>query len=123
MHTIKITPNLLFGYQSTSGKFIRLPNRIEKIDSVANRIKSKLFFARIGMLYYAAVRRLSACVPKLSAGALRYGGYWVCWCGPGRHKISMDSGGVQHHSMAHCSRLCWSSGQEIPINYCTVGVQ
>ena len=43
MHTgtIKITPNLLFEYQCTSGKFIRLPNRIE----------SKLFFARIGMLY------------------------------------------------------------------------
>jgi len=29
MHTIKITPNLLFGYQCTSGEFIRLPNRIE----------------------------------------------------------------------------------------------
>ena len=39
MHTIKITPNLLFEYQCTSGKFIRLPNRIET------------FFARIGMLY------------------------------------------------------------------------
>ena len=39
MHTIKITPNLLFDYQCTSGKFIRLPNRIEKIDSVA-RIES-----------------------------------------------------------------------------------
>ena len=39
MRTIKITPNLLFGYQCTSGKFIRLPNRIEKIDSVA-RIES-----------------------------------------------------------------------------------
>jgi len=40
----KITPNLLFAYQCTSGKFIRLPNRIEpkKIDSVA-RIESKLF--------------------------------------------------------------------------------
>ena len=37
MHTRKITPNLLFEYQCTSGKFIRLPNRIEskKIDSVA----------------------------------------------------------------------------------------
>ena len=34
MHTMKITPNLLFEYQCTSGKFIRLPNRIE----------SKLFF-------------------------------------------------------------------------------
>jgi len=30
MHTIKITPNLLFEYQCTSGKFMRLPNRIEK---------------------------------------------------------------------------------------------
>jgi len=29
MHTIKITPNLLFEYQCTSGKFITLPNRIE----------------------------------------------------------------------------------------------
>jgi len=42
MHTIKITPNLLFKYQCTSGKFIRLPNRIEKIDLVAG-IESKLF--------------------------------------------------------------------------------
>jgi len=53
MHTIKIIPNLLLKYQYTSGKFIRLPNRIEKIDSVAkiesNRIET--FFARIGMLY------------------------------------------------------------------------
>jgi len=48
VHTIKITPNLpvLFGYQCTSGKFIRLPNRIEKIDSVA-RIESKLFFPEL----------------------------------------------------------------------------
>ena len=30
MHTIKLTPNLLFEYQRTSGKFIRMPNRIEK---------------------------------------------------------------------------------------------
>ena len=53
MHTVIITPNLLFEYQCTSGKFIRLPNRIEKIDSVA-RIESnqiETFFARIGMLY------------------------------------------------------------------------
>ena len=39
MHPIKITPNLLFEYHCTSGKFIRLPNGIEKIDSVA-RIES-----------------------------------------------------------------------------------
>jgi len=42
MHAIKITPNLLFEYQCTSGKYIRLSNRIEKINSVA-RIESKLF--------------------------------------------------------------------------------
>jgi len=35
------TPNLLIEWQCTFGKFIRLPNRIE----------SKLFLARIGMLY------------------------------------------------------------------------
>ena len=29
MHTLKITPNLLFDYRCTSGKLIRLPNRIE----------------------------------------------------------------------------------------------
>ena len=42
MHTIKITPNLLFEYQCTRGKFIRLPNRI---------VSNRNFFARIGMLY------------------------------------------------------------------------
>ena len=36
MHTIKITPNLLFEYQCTSGKFIRLPNRIESKLSCPN---------------------------------------------------------------------------------------
>jgi len=46
MHTIKITPNLLFEYQCTSGKFIRLPNRIES---------NRNFFARIGMLYRSSV--------------------------------------------------------------------
>ena len=46
MHTIKITPNLLFEYQCTSGKFIRLPNQIEKIDSVA-RIESKHFLPEL----------------------------------------------------------------------------
>jgi len=44
MHTIKITPNLLFEYQCTSGKFFRLPNRIEKnLFGSENRIESKLF--------------------------------------------------------------------------------
>ena len=48
------SPLLLFEYQCTSDKFIRLANRIEskKIDSVA-RIESnrmETFFARIGML-------------------------------------------------------------------------
>jgi len=44
MHTIKITPNLLFEYQCTSGKIIRLPNRIEKIDSVARIESNRNFF-------------------------------------------------------------------------------
>ena len=47
MHTIKITPNLLFKYQCTSGKFIRLPNQIESKKSIrqreSNRIELKLF--------------------------------------------------------------------------------
>jgi len=50
MHTIKITPSLLFEYQCTSGKFIRLPG----IES--NRIET--FFARIGMLCCADGRRI-----------------------------------------------------------------
>ena len=47
MHIIKITPNLQFEYQCTSGKFIRLPNQIEskKIYSVA-RIESNRNFLR-----------------------------------------------------------------------------
>ena len=47
MHNIKITPNLLFEYQCTSGKFIRLPNRTESkkhLFGSENRIESKLFF-------------------------------------------------------------------------------
>ena len=52
MHTIKITRNLVFEYRcTTSSKFIRLPNRIEKIDSVARIESNRNFFARIGMLY------------------------------------------------------------------------
>ena len=43
MHTIKITSNSLFKYQCTSGKFIRLPNRIEKNRfGSENRIESFL---------------------------------------------------------------------------------
>jgi len=37
------SPSLLFEYQCTSGKFIRLANRIKKIDSVA-RIESNRNF-------------------------------------------------------------------------------
>ena len=50
MHTIKITPNLLFEYQCTSGKFIRLPNRIESKKNrfgSENRIESKLFLPEL----------------------------------------------------------------------------
>jgi len=55
MHTIKL---LLTYYLNISVQAANLSDcRIEskKIDSVA-RIESKLFFARIGMLYYTAVR-------------------------------------------------------------------
>ena len=45
MRTIKITPNLLFEHQCTSGKFIRLPNRIEKNRfGSENRIESNRNF-------------------------------------------------------------------------------
>jgi len=40
MHTIKITPNLLFEYQYTSGKFIRLSNRFGS----ENRVESNRNF-------------------------------------------------------------------------------
>jgi len=56
MHTIKITTNLLFEYQCTSGKFIRLPNRIESKKSrrfgSENRIESKLFSPNWNALDY-----------------------------------------------------------------------
>jgi len=46
MHSIKITPNLLFEYQCTSGKFNRLPNRIESKNRFGseNRIESNRNF-------------------------------------------------------------------------------
>ena len=46
MQTIKITPNLLFEYQCTSGKFIRLPNRKNQFGS-ENRMESKLFLPEL----------------------------------------------------------------------------
>jgi len=57
MHTLKITPNLLFDYRCTSGKLIRLPNRIE----------SKLFFARIGMLYNVRTVATAVCLRQSTA--------------------------------------------------------
>jgi len=38
------SPSLLFECQCTSGKFIRLANRIEKIDSVARIESNRNFF-------------------------------------------------------------------------------
>jgi len=54
MHTIKITPNLLFEYQCTSGKFVRLPNRIKSKNRFGseNRIESKLFCPSWNALLY-----------------------------------------------------------------------
>ena len=46
------SPSFLFEYQCRSGKFIRLANRIEKIDSVARIELNGNFFAGIGMLYF-----------------------------------------------------------------------
>ena len=65
MHTIKITPNLLFEYQCTSGKFMRLPNRIEKIDS-ENRIGSKLFLPELecSTVYTPGHKPLPAQAPR-----------------------------------------------------------
>ena len=50
MHTIKITPNLLFEYHCTSGKFIRLPNGIE----------SKLFLPELECSRLTMTNHLSA---------------------------------------------------------------
>ena len=67
MHTIKITPNLLLEYQYTSGKFIRLPNRIESKKNrfgSENRIEqNRHFFARIEML------QSLACMPGAASEA------------------------------------------------------
>ena len=46
MHTIKITPNLLFEYQCTSGKIYQIAESNRRIDSVA-RIESKLFLPEL----------------------------------------------------------------------------
>jgi len=66
MHTIKITPNLLFEYQCTSGKFIRLPNQTEKIVSVA-RIESKLFLPELECSSVQYCRKLHCLLPNPSA--------------------------------------------------------
>jgi len=63
MHTIKIIPNLLFEYQCTSGKFIRLPNRIE------SKLLPELECSTVNvtLLAFAAQRRAAAPL-LLSAG-------------------------------------------------------
>jgi len=44
MHTIKITPNLLFEYQCTSGKIYQIAESNRKIDSVARIESNRNFF-------------------------------------------------------------------------------
>jgi len=66
MHTIKITPNLLFEYQCTSGKFIRLPNRIESKLFCPNwnalpLVSVAIVQSRTSTVYY----RIAACVHVL----------------------------------------------------------
>ena len=62
------SPSLLFEYQCTSGKFIRLANRIESKKNRfgrENRIESnRNFFVRIGMLYHGG----TACTVTSLAG-------------------------------------------------------
>ena len=77
MHTIKITPNLLFEYQCTSGKFIRLPNRIETFFAriawnvlvgplvLANVITVVVYFSLV-QYYRSFVDFLVVCVRKIS---------------------------------------------------------
>jgi len=69
----KITPNLLFEYQCTSGKFIRLPNRIE----------STLFRPNWNALV-ATTRLVNASVVctdvKVSRLLMLLGFSVTCWC-------------------------------------------
>ena len=80
MHSIKITPNLLFEYQCTSGKFIRLPNRIETFFCtncmecsssarlyIVNAIESSVvvYFSLV-QYYRSFVDFLVVCVRKIS---------------------------------------------------------
>jgi len=72
MHTVKMSPNLLFEYQCTSGKLIRLPNRIE----------SKLFLPELECSTIVALTLLvgrqekhPAC-KKLSGGVLAWLSVW-----------------------------------------------
>jgi len=84
MHTIKITANLLFEYQCTSGKFISFANRIEKNRfGCENRIES--FFARIGML---CRQPPSTCRTAFQAQHLWPLGVLSCW--PDGLKLSLS---------------------------------
>jgi len=120
MHTIKITPNLLFEYQRTSGKFITLPNRIEsrKIDSVA-RIESNFFCPnrnaplherkpvsiklrmRQGLRNGTLSVRLS--VPSIDhCMPLRR----VCCCGPAGRRYRSIAAATGHHSSTAPGSKC-----------------
>jgi len=93
MHTIKITPNLLFEYQCTSGKFIRLPNWIEKIDSVARIESNRNFFARIRMLY------MEPCF-RWESASMTSGEYDWTICA--RWRCGLMSNYSDHLSNCHC---------------------
>ena len=58
MHTIKITPNLLFEYQCTSGRFIRLPNRIETFSPNWNALATTAAAAAASTATKSSSRRL-----------------------------------------------------------------
>jgi len=96
MHTIKITSNLLFEYQCTSGKFIRLPNRIEtffpelecsssEINSAAGRL-----LLQVGFIIW---RRSETAIGICAAGA----------------GFSNSQTGLQRASTASRAAACWLS--------------
>jgi len=62
------SPSLLFKYKCRSDKFIRLANRIEKIDSVT-RIESKLFCPNWNALVHTHIH---TCLIALCPGLPRY---------------------------------------------------
>jgi len=87
MNTIKITPNLLFEYQCTSNKFIRLPNRIE----------SKLFLPELECSSMHHYERVALC-KDISLQSGRF-------CARSKPPVSLNRAKTGHHECSS-STLC-----------------